>query len=239
MEGARLARSRRLARYTWLPALIALVVIGAGLALAIGYLTDLANYLVALLPAWLEFLGFVLTPLLYLLGLFTGAWLLGLLAVLLASPFLGDLSIEVERLKFAEAPAHPANFWRGVGNACKREARKLAYLLPRLIGVFVITLIPLVNALSPFIWFAFGAWTMAVQFADYPAENRGLPFAETLVQLRANRATAFGFGACATLALAIPFLNFLLIPVAVAGGTLLWHRVQPEKTANPPEGTPA
>jgi CysZ protein len=213
-------------RYTWLPALIALVVISVGLTLTFGYLTDLSRFLISLLPEWLDFLGMLLTPLLYLLGLLIGAWLLGLLAVVAASPFLGDLSIEVERLKYPDAAPRPPEFWRGVRRALKREARKLGYHLPRLVGVFIITLIPLVNALAPFIWFLFGAWTMAVQFADYPAENRGLPFAATLARLRSNRGVALGFGGCATLALAIPFLNFLLIPVAVVGGTLLWHRLQ-------------
>ena len=227
LDGAGLAVDRRLARYTWFPALIALVVISAGLTLVFGYVTDLSNYLVALLPGWLDFLGMVLAPMLYLLALLVGAWLLGLFAILVASPFLGDLSIAVERLKYPDAPAHQPDFWQGVAMSLKREARKFGYHLPRLIGVVIITLIPLVNTLSPFIWFGFGAWTLAVHFADYPAENRGLPFAQTLTHLRRNRATALGFGACATLALAIPFVNFLLIPVAVAGGTLLWRRVQP------------
>lgn len=232
LDGARLARDRRLARYTWVPVMLSFAIIGVGLGLAFSYLSDLSDYLVGLLPGWLDFLGFVLAPLLYLLGLLMGAWLLGLLAVLIASPFLGDLSIEVERLRYPESPVHTADFWRGVAMSFKREARKLAYHLPRFLGVFIITLIPVVNALSPFIWLLFGAWTMAVQFADYPAENRGLPFAQTLERLRRNRASALGFGACASLALAVPLLNFLLIPVAVAGGTLLWH--EGSGTESPP-----
>lgn len=228
-DGVRLASDRRLLRYTWVPVLIAGAIVGAGLTFAFGYVTDLSNYLVAMLPSWLDFLGLVLAPLLYLLGLLVGAWLLGLLAVLLSSPFLGDLSIEVERLKYPDAPVHPPDFWRGVVTALRREARKLAYHLPRLLVVFILTLIPGVNAFAPFIWFLFGAWTMAVQFADYPAENRGLPFAHTLMRLRSKRTTALGFGACATLALAIPLVNFLLIPAAVAGGTLLWHQLHAEQ----------
>lgn len=226
LDGAIAACDRRLVRYTWIPALIALVIIVSGLNLAFGYLTDLSDYVVALLPGWLDFLGLLLTPLLYLVGLLIGAWLLSLLAVVVASPFLGDLSIEVERLRYPDAPAHPPSLWRGVVISFKREARKFGYHLPRLIGVFVVTLIPVVNVLSPVIWFLFGAWTMAVHFADYPAENRGLKFADTIAHLHRNRATALGFGACATLALAIPLLNFLLIPVAVAGGTLLWHHAR-------------
>ena len=226
IEGAKLALDRRLARYAWLPGLIAAAVVGTGLTLALGYVTDLSDYLVAQLPTWLNFLGAVIIPVLYLLGLLIGAWLVGLLAVVVASPFLGDLSIEVERLKYPDnAPAHPPALWPGIGQALAREGRKLGYHLPRLLGVFLLTLIPVVNALSPFIWLLFGAWTMAVQFADYPTENRGLPFAHTLETLKRDRGTALVFGGCTTVALAIPFVNFLLIPVAVAGGTLLWRRL--------------
>ena len=122
---------------------------------------------------------------------------------------------------------------RGAGRALEgalgREGRKLLYHLPRLLGVFVLTLIPLINAAAPVLWFLFGAWTLAVQFADYPLENRGRPFRDTLTLLRANRAAALGFGACATLALAVPLVNFLLVPVAVAGGTLLWLRLDAQE----------
>ena len=218
VEGARLALDRRLARYALLPGLIAAVIVGIGLTVALGYVGDFSDYLVAQLPTWLNFLGAVIIPVLYLIGVLIGAWLVGLLAVVVASPFLGDLSIEVERLKDPNhAPAHPPGFWPGIGQALAREGRKLGYHLPRLIGVFIITLIPVINAVSPFIWLLFGAWTMAVQFADYPAENRGLPFTDTLKVLKRDRGTALVFGGCTAMALAIPFLNFLLIPVAVAG----------------------
>ena len=68
LDGARLARNRRLAPYTWIPALIALLVISIGLGLTLGYLREFSAYLVALLPDWLDFLDRVLTPLLYALG---------------------------------------------------------------------------------------------------------------------------------------------------------------------------
>jgi CysZ protein len=95
-----------------------------------------------------------------------------------------------------------------------------------LLLVFVITLIPVINLASPAIWLLFGAWTMAVQFVDYPTENRQQPFRETLDKLKSNRAAALTFGLCATGALMIPLVNFLLIPVAVAGGTVLWRTLE-------------
>jgi len=225
LDGARAARAPGLGRYTWLPLLVSFLIIAVGLTLAFGYLGDLAAYLTAQLPEWLAFLRLILVPLLYLLGILMGAWLLALLAVLVASPFLGDLSAAVERLEGGAGPEYRQSLWAGAVSAVGRELRKLAYYLPRLVVVFLVTLIPLVNAAAPILWFVFGAWIMAVQFCDYPNENRGRPFRDTLALLQRNRATALGYGSCATLAMAVPLVNLLLIPAAVAGGTLLWRRL--------------
>ncbi len=226
LDGARIARQPGLARYAWLPALLSLTIIVAGLALAFGYTNEFSSYLVAQLPGWMDFLHLILVPLIYLLSVLIGAWLFGFLAVIIASPFLGYLSIEVETARFETGPRHDPSFLHGVVSALGRELRKLGYYLPRLLAVLVLSLIPLLNVAAPLLWFLFGAWTLAIQFCDYPTENRGLPFRDTLVLLKRNRTAALGFGSCATLAMAIPILNFLMIPVAVAGGTLLHHQIR-------------
>jgi CysZ protein len=226
IEGARVARKPGLAKYSWLPALLSLAIIVTGVGLAFGYIGEFSSYLAALLPGWLEFLSIVLMPLIYLLTVLIGGWLFGFLAVLIASPFLGDLSIEVEATQFETAPAHDPSFLHGMVSALGREVRKLGYYLPRLLVVLALSLIPIVNTAAPILWFLFGAWTLAIQFCDYPTENRGQPFRNTLHLLKANRTAALGYGSCATLALAIPVVNFLAIPVAVAGGTLLHRRMQ-------------
>jgi CysZ protein len=232
-DGFRHSRHASLRHYVWLPALISLAVIGAGLYFALGYLTDLARGLIAGLPDWLSWLEGVLTPLLYLLGVLFSTWLFALLAVLIASPFLGAYSLAVERLCFGSAPVSETGLWTDLGNSIRRELRKLGYYLPRLVLVFLVTLIPVVNLAAPVIWLLFGAWTMAIQFVDYPTENRGQPFQITLTRLKTNRGAALAFGACATGALMIPLLNFLLIPVAVAGGTLLWRYLEVDSPPQP------
>jgi CysZ protein len=228
LDGAQLARAPGLRRYTWMPLLVSLVIVVGGLAVALAYVGDVAAWLVAQLPDWLGFLGYVLVPLLYLLTVLGGAWLFALLAVLVASPFLGDLSIAVERMASGTGPEHIPSLWASVLGSIGREVRKLGYYLPRLLLVFVLTLIPVLNALAPLLWFAFGAWIMAIQFCDYPTENRARPFRDTLTLLQRNRATALGYGSCATLLMSIPLVNLLFIPAAVAGGTLLWQRLQAE-----------
>lgn len=231
VDGARLARRPDLLHFTLIPALISLVVIGFGSWFAIEQIGAWGSTLAERLPSWLGFLETLLVPLLYLIGVVLGIWLFGLLAVVIASPFLGNLSGAVERTVYGSSPDDPAPWWRSIGAALAREARKFAYHLPRLLVVFLLTLIPLVNTVAPAIWLLFGAWTMAVQFVDFPVENRGRPFLVTLKALRSRRAAALGFGVCTATMLAIPLLNFVLIPVAVSGGTLLWHYLQEAEAA--------
>jgi CysZ protein len=230
-EGLRVSRHPALRHYTWMPLLVSLLVVGAGLYFALDYLTGAAENLVARLPDWLSWLSALLKPLLYVLGVLIGAWLLAFLAVLLSSPFLGAYSMALERIHLGKTRHPDSALWTDITSSIGREFRKLLYYLPRLLLVFLITLIPVVNLAAPVIWLLFGAWTLAVQFTDYPTENRQQPFQVTLEKLRANKVAALAFGACASVALMIPLLNFLLIPVAVAGGTLLWHQLEDSTSA--------
>lgn len=225
MRGARMAFSPDIRPFVALPALVSLIIIVSGLVLGFSYVTDLSNYLISSLPGWLEFLQWILQPILYLLGLLVGAWGFGLLAAVIGAPFLGELSMRVERLAVDSIP-----WWKQLGPTMRRELRKLAYHLPRVLMLVVVSIIPIVNAIAPFLWLGFGAWMMAVQFCDYTTENRTGEFSETLKLLSANRAGALGFGVCVTLAMSVPVLNFVVAPVAAAGGTLL---MQSLREANP------
>ena len=63
---------------------------------------------------------------------------------------------------------------------------------------------------------------MAVQYCDYAADNNQVSFADLRERLNGHVFQALLFGGCAYFLLAIPLVNLLLIPVAVAGGTVMW-----------------
>ena len=207
--------------FVFLPAIVSLTVIVGGLTLGFSYISDLSDYLIASLPNWLSFLQWILEPLLYLLGILVGAWSFGFLAAIIGSPFLGDLALKVDSL-----PDPQIAWYKQIGPALGRELRKLRYHLPRLLLLLLLSIIPVINTLTPFLWVAFGAWLMAVQFCDYTTENRQQPFEDTLATLQGHKAEALGFGACVTLAMAVPLANFLVAPIAVVGGTLLMKSIR-------------
>jgi CysZ protein len=96
------------------------------------------------------------------------------------------------------------------------------YYLPRLIGLLLITIIPGVNFIAPFLWLLFGAWMMTVQYTDFGADNNNVRFRELRERLSDERMTSLSFGIIVYLMIAIPLLNLVVMPAAVAGGTVFW-----------------
>ncbi|PIE42644.1 MAG: hypothetical protein CSA49_00065, partial [Gammaproteobacteria bacterium] len=86
----------------------------------------------------------------------------------------------------------------------------------------VISFIPVIQGISPILWYIFGAWMMAMQYLDIPADNNGISFQQTLEMMRKDRTAVMGFGGAVTLATATPLLNLIIIPIAVAGGVVFW-----------------
>jgi CysZ protein len=220
VEGAKLAFSAPLRKFILLPALLSLVIIGGGLGLAFSFVADASSYLAGL-GVWPGVIEWVLEPLLYLFGILVGAWLFGFLAVIVGAPFHSVLNAHIHP---KDTPS-TAEWYQQIAPALKRELSKAKYTLPRLVGLLLLGFVPIVNLATPFLWLGYGGWLMAVQFCDFSFENRDQPFEQTLETLRQYRSTCVGFGMLTTLGLAIPLLNFIVVPIAVAGGALLMRDV--------------
>ena len=61
-----------------------------------------------------------------------------------------------------------------------------------------------------------------IEYVDYPMANHLLHFSTQRRLLRSRRFLALGFGGGSLLLTMIPLLNFLAMPVSVAGATALW-----------------
>ena len=136
---------------------------------------------------------------------------------MVGSPFLGDLSMRVEKLI-----ADPVPWWQQLGPTIMRELRKLRYHLPRLVLLIVCSIIPLLNTFAPLLWLGFGAWMMAVQYCDYPFDNHKVPFKPMRAKLADHKAHSFSFGIMVSVFAMIPIVNFLVMPVAICGATAMW-----------------
>lgn len=177
------------------------------------------------IPAYLEWLSYLLWPLAVLTIVVVFSLIFTSFANMLAAPFNGLLAERVE-LKLTGAPL-PDSGWLGLlkdtPRMLGREWRKLAYYLPRALGCLLLFLVPAVGqTLAPLIWFAFSAWMMAIQYCDYPFDNHKIDFTVMRRALAGKRRLTWGFGASVALCSGLPLINLLIMPVAVCGATALW-----------------
>ena len=160
-----------------------------------------------------------------LLILFIAGSVFTMITHMLVSPFIGVLAEKVEKdLHETSYPSHTV--MQIAGRTIKREFTKLKYWITRALGLFVVTIIlsfiPVVQMISPVLWYLFGAWILALQYIDVPADNNGKSFEEVLGLMRKNRTQVMGFGGATLLLTSIPIINLVIIPIAVAGGVIFW-----------------
>jgi CysZ protein len=141
---------------------------------------------------------------------------------LLLEPFNDLLSEKVERAytgKRLEAPFRLGVFWADAGRSFTAGLRRRALYGPGFVVLSVgsFFLPPLMAVLTVYVAFFLG-W----EYLDYPMDRWRFAFALKRKTAWRNLTAFLGFGAGAYLLLLIPLLNFLAIPVCVAGATLLF-----------------
>jgi len=190
-------------------------------AFAINGVGDLIDWMLSFLPGWLDFLRYLLWPFLALASLIILVLVFSLLANLVAAPFNALLAAAVER-HLGGVNEQSGLRVKGVLALVMNEVRKILYFLLRAIPLLILFVIPVVNIVAPFIWLLFAAWMLCVEYADYPMGNHDLIFAEQKKILKTQRLLSLGFGGTVTFAMMVPLLNFIVMPVAVAGATKMW-----------------
>lgn len=235
LRGIRLIGCPGIRRYVAMPLLINAVLFGGLIYFGA---SQFGLFLDWLLPDWIDWLQWILWPIFVVTCLLIVFFGFALVANLVAAPFNGLLAEAVERsltdMNFVSdlsGTRFAKELWRGVGS----EVRKLMYALVRAIPALLLFLIPGVNVIAPFIWMAFSAWMLAVEYADYPMANHGIAFPEQRKLLSDRRLLSLGFGGAVMLALIVPLLNLLVIPAAVAGATAMWvEQLGPHKAGGTP-----
>ncbi|MCO7522847.1 MULTISPECIES: sulfate transporter CysZ [unclassified Pseudomonas] len=226
-EGLKLVLSPSLRLFVLLPLAVNLLLFG-GLIYFAGHQFSLwVDALLPTLPDWLSFLTYILWPLFVALVVLMVFFTFTLLANVIAAPFNGFLAEKVEVVVRGQDTFPPfswAELLAMVPRTFSREMRKLGYFLPRAIGLFILSFIPVVNVIAAPLWLVFGIWMMAIQYIDYPADNNKMSWQDMLAWLRSKRWQSMGFGGITYLALMIPGVNVLMMPAAVAGATLFWVR---------------
>jgi len=174
-----------------------------------------------LLPAWLDWLEWLIYPLFYIALAIIVFYSFTIVANLIAAPFNSLLSARVEANLTGKKPKdiNADGFIKLIFRTLRSELQKILYAIKWSIPLLIITVIPGVNVAAPFLWVLFAAWFFALEYHDYPLGNRGQLFDDIIAFNRSNRMRAYGLGTAVFLLTSIPFLNFLAMPVSVAGAT--------------------
>lgn len=214
-----------------IPLLINILLFVGITLIAIEQFNGLLSGLTDWLPDWLGFIVWLVWALFALLLLLVYGYTFAIIANLIASPFYGLLAERTQRVLTGTINEQPLT-WQGArliaGRAFVRELRKLLYFTPRIVAVLllclVLSLIPGLNLLSPFIAFLWGAWSLSLQYLDYPADNNQVTFDKLREEVKKKRQLTTTFGGLVLLGTSIPLVNLLVLPAAVTGATSLWLR---------------
>ncbi len=228
LEGLKLLWHREIRWLVIIPLMINILLFASASGFAVQWLSAWLDSIMSMVPDWLHWLIWIIWGLFTALALVIYAFTFTLLANLIGSPFYGLIAEKIIVMLGADKTSATTPMLTVAWASFTRQLQLMAYLIPRSIAVgllcLVMSFIPLANIAVPVVAGCWGAWSLSLQYLDYPADIDQVGFTELRRRAGAQRWRSMGFGFSALAASAIPLLNLLLLPATVAAGTLLWIR---------------
>lgn len=226
LKGFSLIHQKGIRKFAYIPMAINTLLFSFAIWLGISKFDQWIN---AMMPTWipewlLGWIMWIIWPIFASLLLLIVFFSFSIIANVLAAPFNGALAEAVETKLQRKAPIG-LNFNEILKDAPSmiwNEIRKLLYFAAWMIPLFIFSWLPVVNIIAPLLWIAFSSWMLAIDYHDYPMGNHQIKFPQQRALLRQKRSLTLGFGVATLGATMIPFVNFLVIPAAVAGATALY-----------------
>ncbi|WP_286272664.1 sulfate transporter CysZ [Thalassotalea hakodatensis] len=219
--GFSLIRMKGVKRFVFIPLSVNLCLF----AVAFSYLfTKLDEWMLAFeswLPEFLQWLTWIVQPLTLLFLLVFFSFIFSSVANWLAAPFNGLLAekLEAKLTNKTPPPGSVFDIVKDIPRTFSREWCKFRYYLPRAVGFFILSFIPIIGQIM---WFLFVAWMMAIQYKDYAFDNHKVPFEAMKHALAERKGLSYSFGVTTAVCSMIPFVNLVIMPVAICGATALW-----------------
>ncbi|MBF0359132.1 MAG: sulfate transporter CysZ [Magnetococcales bacterium] len=212
--------------YVTIPLLINSLLFGIGIWYGYGQVQLVMEKVSSFLPEWLAWLSWLLIPLFIIATVVLLFFTFTIVANLISAPFNSLLAEKVEELLTGEKLPQGEGGWQRIIKdtlpLIMNEIGKIGYFLAWTIPLLILFIIPVVNIAAPFIWLVFSAWMLVVQYADVPMANHELSGKEIRRRLKTQRFTSLAFGGGVLMMTMVPVLNFISMPVAVAGATAMW-----------------
>ena len=227
-NGLKLITQPGLRRFVLIPLSINVTLFGGATWYIFIQFDEWMNRLLPDFPDWLSWIEtaliWLLWPLFSIMILLVIFYTFTFIANLIAAPFNSLLAEKVEKFLTDQpldtGPGFPTS--EMIKRSIASEIGKLFYFIKWWLVLFVLTLIPVINLVAPFIWVLFGAWMLSLEYLDYPMSNHNKFFKDINKQAISKRSLSLGFGGGVMLFTSIPVLNFIAMPAGVAGATSLW-----------------
>lgn len=208
--------------YAVMPLLINTVLFASLIWFGYEQFSPLVDYMMSGVPAIFNFLRWIIW---IIISTFTAIFIFFTftpIANIVAAPFNALLSEKIEIRLTGKTIGVNSSFMKMARDSFLSQIRKLVYIIFWSAVLLLISLIPLVNFAAPFLWVIFGSWLLSLEYLDYPMGNHELNFTRQRQILAARKGLSLGFGSSVMVLTSIPLLNFIVMPVAVAGATVLW-----------------
>jgi CysZ protein len=152
------------------------------------------------------------------------------LTLAIGGPFYESIAEAVEdELPGGPPPAQHLGFARTAWVGSRDTVATVALAVLWAIMLFVVEFVPVVGQTAgPVIGVCVDSWLLAVELTAIPFLRRGYDLAVRRQALRRNRPLTLGFAVPVYLLCLIPLAALIVLPAAMAGGTLLAHRLSPE-----------
>ena len=245
------ARSPRLVLLGVLPALITFVLLVSAFAVLVYFIGDVAKvttWFAAGWPAGPRDLVRLLAGI-GVLGVAALVFVVGFTAFTLAigDPFYEKISEEVDQRCGGTSTVVQLSWWRELLRGLGESVRLVAFSAVVGVVLFLAGLLPAVGqTVVPVIGASVGGWALALELTGVAFARRGMRLRERRRILRQHRPFALGFGVGVFLCFLIPLGAVVVMPAAVAGGTLLTRRIfgepavpGPRRAVAPPAARPA
>lgn len=224
------ARNPRLVLLGLIPAFISGLLFVAAFVTLIYFVSDLAELFTWFADDWSEGLRDAV-QFLAAIGILGLGGLIGVLTftavtLLIGDPFYEKISERIEERLGGVPGEVEVPWWRSLRRSIWDSLRLIGLSLLIGIPLFILSLVPVIGqTVIPVIGALIGGWFLALELVGVAFYRRGLRLPDRRRVLRANRALALGFGVSVFCCFLIPLGAVLIMPAAVAGGTLLARKV--------------
>jgi CysZ protein len=241
---AAFARSPRLVLLGAIPAVIAFSIVLAALITLWVFSGDIASWVTPFADdwssGWRDTLRTFVIVALVLASLAVAVLTYTALALLIGDPFYEVISERVEQRLGGTPGGVELPWYRTIRRNLVDSIRLITLGIAINIPLFFLGFIPVAGQIVvPILNAIISGWLVAVELTGIPFNRRGMFLTERRRLLRGRRSMALGFGIPVFLLLLIPLAALVVVPAAVAGGTLMTRRILGQPIDVAPAGTRA